>query len=212
MPRPSVRAPLRATAVPGQHRWPYGASAPCNAVPYMARGCIDLCVSNITLDMCVMRMYTLVIQRLHNPQAGGPRRPRWLPPRGSPPQPAAPSSGRRNLIRHADQTGQSVTEFLTTSAIERAHEVLADQRRLAALTRPPGMSSSPCWTPCAPERGSSRCLLGQSASPADTSVRHQRFDLANPSKAQRKAFDCGEPTLNRWLAEQARRAWGRGTL
>lgn len=34
------------------------------------------------------------------------------------------------LIRHAaDQTGQSVTEFLTTSAIERAHEVLADQRR-----------------------------------------------------------------------------------
>src|SRR3546814_1071708 len=34
------------------------------------------------------------------------------------------------LIRHAaSQTGQSVTEFLTTSAIERAHEVLADQRR-----------------------------------------------------------------------------------
>ena len=33
------------------------------------------------------------------------------------------------LIRHAaEQTGQSVSEFLTTSAIERAHEVLSDQR------------------------------------------------------------------------------------
>jgi uncharacterized protein (DUF1778 family) len=33
------------------------------------------------------------------------------------------------LIRHAAaQTGQSVIEFLTTSAVERAHEVLADQR------------------------------------------------------------------------------------
>jgi uncharacterized protein (DUF1778 family) len=33
------------------------------------------------------------------------------------------------LIRHAaEQTGQTVTEFLTSSAIERAHEVLADQR------------------------------------------------------------------------------------
>jgi uncharacterized protein (DUF1778 family) len=33
------------------------------------------------------------------------------------------------LIRHAAaQTGQSVSEFLTTSAVERAHEVLADQR------------------------------------------------------------------------------------
>lgn len=33
------------------------------------------------------------------------------------------------LIRHAaEQTGQSVSEFLTTSAVERAHEVLADQR------------------------------------------------------------------------------------
>ncbi len=33
------------------------------------------------------------------------------------------------LIRHAaEQTGQTVTEFLTTSAVERAHEVLADQR------------------------------------------------------------------------------------
>jgi uncharacterized protein (DUF1778 family) len=33
------------------------------------------------------------------------------------------------LIRHAaSQVGESVSEFLTTSAIERAHEVLADQR------------------------------------------------------------------------------------
>jgi uncharacterized protein (DUF1778 family) len=33
------------------------------------------------------------------------------------------------LIRHAAaQTGQSVSDFLTASAIERAHEVLADQR------------------------------------------------------------------------------------
>lgn len=32
------------------------------------------------------------------------------------------------IRRAAAQTGQSVSEFLTTSAIERAHEVLADQR------------------------------------------------------------------------------------
>lgn len=33
------------------------------------------------------------------------------------------------LIRHAaETTGQTVTEFLTSSAIERAHEVLADLR------------------------------------------------------------------------------------
>jgi uncharacterized protein (DUF1778 family) len=33
------------------------------------------------------------------------------------------------LIRHAAaETGQSVSEFLTSSALERAHEVLADQR------------------------------------------------------------------------------------
>lgn len=33
------------------------------------------------------------------------------------------------LIRHAaEQTGQTVTEFLTSSAVERAHDVLADQR------------------------------------------------------------------------------------
>lgn len=31
------------------------------------------------------------------------------------------------IRRAAQQTGQSVSEFLTTSAIERAHEVLADQ-------------------------------------------------------------------------------------
>ncbi|MBI2703974.1 MAG: DUF1778 domain-containing protein [Actinobacteria bacterium] len=34
------------------------------------------------------------------------------------------------LIRHAAaEVGQSVSDFLTTSAIERAHEVLSDQRR-----------------------------------------------------------------------------------
>jgi len=34
------------------------------------------------------------------------------------------------LIRcAAAEVGQSVSDFLTTSAIERAHEVLADQRR-----------------------------------------------------------------------------------
>lgn len=33
------------------------------------------------------------------------------------------------LIRHAAaQSGQTVSEFLTTAALERAHEVLADQR------------------------------------------------------------------------------------
>lgn len=33
------------------------------------------------------------------------------------------------LIRHAAaQTGQTVSEFLTAAAIERAHEFLADQR------------------------------------------------------------------------------------
>lgn len=34
------------------------------------------------------------------------------------------------LIRHAaDTLGQTVTEFLTTSAVDRAHEVLADQKQ-----------------------------------------------------------------------------------
>jgi uncharacterized protein (DUF1778 family) len=34
-----------------------------------------------------------------------------------------------DLIRHAaEAAGQSVTEFLTSSALARAHEVLADQR------------------------------------------------------------------------------------
>ena len=37
-------------------------------------------------------------------------------------------------------------------------------------------------------------------------MRHQRFDLARPSKAQRSAFDCGEQALNRWLASQARQS------
>jgi len=36
------------------------------------------------------------------------------------------------LIRlAAEQTGQSVSDFLTSSAVERAHEVLADQRAFA---------------------------------------------------------------------------------
>ena len=52
--------------------------------------------------------------------------------------PAPPKDARLNvrlraaddeLIRRAaQQTGESVSEFLTTSALERAHEVLADQR------------------------------------------------------------------------------------
>lgn len=35
------------------------------------------------------------------------------------------------IRRAAAQTGQSVSEFLTTSAVERAHEVLLDQREFA---------------------------------------------------------------------------------
>lgn len=36
-----------------------------------------------------------------------------------------------DLIRHAaDAVGQSVTEFLTASALDRAHDVLADQRHV----------------------------------------------------------------------------------
>jgi len=34
-------------------------------------------------------------------------------------------------------------------------------------------------------------------------VRLARFDEVSPSKAQRNVFDCGEPSLNRWLAAQA---------
>lgn len=38
-------------------------------------------------------------------------------------------AGDDELIRHAAaQSGQTVSEFLTTAALERAHEVLADQR------------------------------------------------------------------------------------
>jgi uncharacterized protein (DUF1778 family) len=52
------------------------------------------------------------------------------------------------LIRHAAElTGQSVTEFISSTALERAHDVLADQQEfvldeprwsafLAALDRP----------------------------------------------------------------------------
>lgn len=42
---------------------------------------------------------------------------------------AAPRADDDELIRRAAQTtGQTVTEFLTSSAVERAHDVLADQR------------------------------------------------------------------------------------
>jgi GNAT superfamily N-acetyltransferase len=34
-------------------------------------------------------------------------------------------------------------------------------------------------------------------------VRIARFDEVAPTKAQRNAFDCGEPSLDRWLATQA---------
>ena len=37
------------------------------------------------------------------------------------------------LIRHvAEFLGQSVTEFVSSSALERAHEILADQQRFPA--------------------------------------------------------------------------------
>lgn len=35
------------------------------------------------------------------------------------------------------------------------------------------------------------------------SMRVERFDKVNPSRVQREEFDCGEPSLNRWLAHQA---------
>lgn len=34
-------------------------------------------------------------------------------------------------------------------------------------------------------------------------MRIARFDEVSPSKDQRNGFDCGEPSLNRWLATQA---------
>jgi GNAT superfamily N-acetyltransferase len=37
-------------------------------------------------------------------------------------------------------------------------------------------------------------------------VRIARFDEIGPSKEQRNRFDCGEPSLNRWLASQARQS------
>lgn len=37
-------------------------------------------------------------------------------------------------------------------------------------------------------------------------MRIARFDLEAPSKIQRNSFDCGEQTLNRWLAAQARQS------
>ena len=53
------------------------------------------------------------------------------------PMPAAKQARRNLRLRAADDalirraaeaTGQTVTEFLTSSALERAHETLADQR------------------------------------------------------------------------------------
>ena len=37
-------------------------------------------------------------------------------------------------------------------------------------------------------------------------MRLVRYDRAEPSKAQRKAFSCGEASLDRWLATQARQS------
>ncbi len=37
-------------------------------------------------------------------------------------------------------------------------------------------------------------------------MRHVRLDEANPSKEARNAFNCGEPSLDRWLATQARQS------
>lgn len=37
-------------------------------------------------------------------------------------------------------------------------------------------------------------------------MRIVRFDEAPPSKEDRNRFDCGEPSLNRWLASQARQS------
>lgn len=35
---------------------------------------------------------------------------------------------------------------------------------------------------------------------------HARFDVVAPTKEQRQAFDSGHPTLDRWLARQARQS------
>jgi len=37
-------------------------------------------------------------------------------------------------------------------------------------------------------------------------MRLQRYDAVSPTKLQRNAFDCGEPSLDRWLAQQARQS------
>lgn len=37
-------------------------------------------------------------------------------------------------------------------------------------------------------------------------MRLTRYDEVSPTKKQRAAFDCGEPTLNKWLATQARQS------
>ena len=37
-------------------------------------------------------------------------------------------------------------------------------------------------------------------------MRLARYDRVNPTKEQRRAFDCGERTLDRWLATQARQS------
>lgn len=46
---------------------------------------------------------------------------------GLPLEPEAQGGGRRTDPHAAAQTGQTVSDFLTASAIERAHDVLADQ-------------------------------------------------------------------------------------
>jgi uncharacterized protein (DUF1778 family) len=82
---------------------------------------------------------------------------------------ATTKDARLNLrLRHAaDQTGQSVTEFLTTSAIERAHEVLADQRRFVLDEATWDEFVALLDAPVHPTHGSSSCSRGPSASPAD---------------------------------------------
>ena len=37
-------------------------------------------------------------------------------------------------------------------------------------------------------------------------MRLVRYDEASPTKAQRRRFDCGEPSLDRWLATQSRQS------
>lgn len=43
-----------------------------------------------------------------------------------------------------------------------------------------------------------------SADPAGVTFRLYRYDQVNPTKGERRAFDCGTESLNRWLVERAR--------